>query len=258
MAADATAAGRGAPAAAAPASRLPAAPAAARPRRRGALVPADVHRGRRPGRLPVAARSGRSSYVAQEPEQITQADAPLLPADPATFTTRARSYDVYYVPDRRHDAGSWRCVKPGRTAEHSSSTRRTRTPRRSPGRARGGRSTRPGRSRPQWENYADGLEPDRLPAAAVQHGRDRADRDDRDGRCRARSSPTASPGSGSRAGTCCSRSLIATIFLPGAVTIIPTYTIFVEARLGRHVAAAARARRSSPTPTTCSCCASTS
>ena len=35
--------------------------------------------------------------------------------------------------------------------------------------------------------------------------------------------------------------LIATIFLPAAVTIIPTYTIFVEARLGRDVAAAARA-----------------
>ena len=33
--------------------------------------------------------------------------------------------------------------------------------------------------------------------------------------------------------------LIATIFLPAAVTIIPTYTIFVEARLGRDVAAVA-------------------
>ena len=33
--------------------------------------------------------------------------------------------------------------------------------------------------------------------------------------------------------------LIATIFLPAAVTLIPTYTVFVEARLGRDVAAAA-------------------
>ena len=34
---------------------------------------------------------------------------------------------------------------------------------------------------PQWSNYADGLEPDRLSAAAVQHRCARADRDGRDG-----------------------------------------------------------------------------
>ena len=45
--------------------------------------------------------------------------------------------------------------------------------------------------------------------------------------------------------------LIATIFLPAAVTIIPTYTMF--AKLG-WVGRGCRcwSRRSSPTPTTCS------
>ena len=46
--------------------------------------------------------------------------------------------------------------------------------------------------------------------------------------------------------------LIATIFLPAAVTIIPTYTIFVKLGWVGDLAAAAGARRSSPTPTTCS------
>ena len=52
--------------------------------------------------------------------------------------------------------------------------------------------------------------------------------------------------------------LIATIFLPGAVTIIPTYTIFQKHRLGRARGCRSSCRRSSPTPTTCSSCASTS
>ena len=47
---------------------------------------------------------------------------------------------------------------------------------------------------------------------------------------RRRSSPTASPGSASRAGTSCSSILLATIILPFQVTLIPTYIIFT--RLG--------------------------
>ena len=42
------------------------------------------------------------------------------------------------------------------------------------------------------------------------------------------SSPTASPGSGSRAAGSLFTLLLATIFLPAAVTLIPTYTLFVK------------------------------
>ena len=51
--------------------------------------------------------------------------------------------------------------------------------------------------------------------------------------------------------------LIATIFLPAAVTLIPTYMIFVKLGWVGHLAAAPRARPSWPTPSTCSSSAST-
>ena len=45
--------------------------------------------------------------------------------------------------------------------------------------------------------------------------------------------------------------LIATIFLPGAVTLIPTYTIF-SSSAGWARGCRCSCRRSSPTPSTCS------
>ena len=85
-----------------------------------------------------------------------------------------------------------------------------------------------------------GLGPDRLPAAAVQHDRHRGHLDDRHVARRARSWRTASRGSGSPAAALLFTLLIATIFLPAAVTIIPTYTIFQKLGWVGHVAAAAR------------------
>ena len=52
----------------------------------------------------------------------------------------------------------------------------------------------------------DGLDAAELPAAAVQHGGDRGPEHARGGPLVDRSSPTASPASGSRAGTSCSSS----------------------------------------------------
>ena len=81
---------------------------------------------------------------------------------------------------------------------------------------------------PHFENFKDVWTLHRLPAPAVQH-RSRSRCSARSARwCRALSSPTASRASVSRAGRLLFTLLIATIFLPGAVTLIPTYLIWVK------------------------------
>ena len=177
------------------------------------------------------------------PDQITQAGSPLLPGRPGHVRVPGRGrYDVYLGPDRRRRPRSSPCSNPAASRATFIDPANPDAGADHLGSARGGRSTTPWQFAPHFENFADGLEPHRLPAAAVQHGRCIAvigmigTR-----RSRARWSPTGSRGSGSPAGTLLFTLLIATIFLPAAVTIIPTYTIFVEARLGRDVAAAAGA-----------------
>ena len=115
---------------------------------------------------------------------------------------------------------------------------------------------RRGRSR-RTSRTSRGLGPDRLPAAAVQHGRDRDHRDDRDARVvharrlRLRAVPVPGP--------------------EPAVHAPDRHDLPARRRddhpdlhdLRRSSAGSARGcrcscRRSSPTPTTCSCCASTS
>ena len=66
----------------------------------------------------------------------------------------------------------------------------------------------------------------RLPAAAVQHVRDRGDRDDRRGRCPRSAWPTASAASASRGRNGLFLLLLATIILPLQVTLIPTFAVF--------------------------------
>ena len=48
------------------------------------------------------------------PEQITQPNSPILPSDPATFEWQGKSYDVYYVPMPDGTTRELALVKPGR------------------------------------------------------------------------------------------------------------------------------------------------
>ena len=220
-----------------PRDRGDAATASGAPRRAGAsadgrrdrVVPRHVRRGRRSLAAflsPLAALARRSR--SRRREQIAQADTRRSCRPTRRRSrTRARRYDVYHVPID----GTTRelaLVKQGRQPEQVHRPGEPRRP--APITWQGSWRT----LEPVWTfapalgELRRGLGPDRLPAAAVQHDRDRHHRR-RSGRCsRARSSPTASPGSGSPAAALLFTLLIATIFLPAAVTIIPTYTIFVK------------------------------
>jgi len=39
-----------------------------------------------------------ATYSIKSPEQISQVDSPIYPADPLQFTYKGRDYDVYQVP----------------------------------------------------------------------------------------------------------------------------------------------------------------
>jgi multiple sugar transport system permease protein len=161
------------------------------------------------------------------PEQITQPNSPLLPSDPATFEYEGKSYDVYKVPID----GTIRelaLVKKGRQESQFVD----------PANAAAGLITWQGSWRtldqpwelaPQWSNYADVWNLIQFPRLLFN---------------------TVALALISMVGTVASCTLvaygfarfrfpgrnflftllIATIFLPAAVTLIPTYTIF--SRLG--------------------------
>ena len=159
-------------------------------------------------------------------DQISQPGAPLWPADQATFEYQGEALDLFLVPDRRRDAARWRCwTAAGSRARSSTRPRRTR--RRSPGSARGGRWSRSGSSR-------------RTGPTTPTCGRSSTTRGSSSTRSRSRVIGTI--------GTVFScvlvaygfarfkfpgrnllfTMLIATIFLPAAVTLIPTYTVFAK------------------------------
>ena len=149
-------------------------------------------------------RSPTARYVAQDPrEQISQPNSPLLPSNPATFEYQGKTYDVYYVPMPDGTTRELALVKKGRQRVRVRRPREPRRRARSPGRARGERSTSRGSSRPQWDNYAEVWDLIDFPrllfntVALALIGTFGTC-------CRARSSRTASPGSASRAGACCS------------------------------------------------------
>jgi multiple sugar transport system permease protein len=171
------------------------------------------------------------SYSVKSPEQIADVNSPLYPASPATFTYRDRDYDVYQVPLPNGTTKDLALVKKGRTssqfADPSDPNAQTAPLIEWQG---AWRTLAPAYTfDPKWENYSNVWTEIDMPRLLFN---------------------TIVIALIGTIGTIISCTLvaygfarfrfpgrnllfmlvIATIFLPGAVTIIPTYTIF--ARLG--------------------------
>jgi len=160
------------------------------------------------------------------PEQITQPNAPLLPSDPATLSYQGKTYPIYYVPMPDGTTRELAIVKKGRQSSDFID----------PANPAGPTITWQGSWRtlqqpfmvsPHWDNYAQVWDLIDFPQALrntillaligtfgtvlsctlVAYGFARF----------------RFPGRG-----LLFTLLIATIFLPAAVTLIPTYTIFVK------------------------------
>jgi multiple sugar transport system permease protein len=159
------------------------------------------------------------------PEQITQPNSPILPSDPATFEWEGETYDVYYVPID----GTTRELALVRKGRQESDFIDPKDPGAGTITWQGSWRTldQPWQVAPQWQNYADVWTLIRFPrllfntvalavigtlgtvvsCTLVAYGFARF----------------RFPGRG-----LLFTLLIATIFLPAAVTLIPTYTIFVK------------------------------
>jgi multiple sugar transport system permease protein len=168
------------------------------------------------------------SLSIKSPEQVAQVDGPLYPASPAKFTYKGRAYDVYQVPLPSGTTRDLALVKKGRTSSEFVD----------PTNEAAGLVTWEGQWRtlspawtfdPQWHNYSDVWDQINYPRLLFN---------------------TVAIALIGMIGTIISCTLvaygfarfrfpgrdllfilvIATIFLPGAVTIIPTYAVF--ARIG--------------------------
>ncbi len=157
------------------------------------------------------------------PDQLSETNAPFLPSLPQTFEFEGKSYDIYVVNIDGVDR-SLALFKPGRAAsQFIDPANPSAAAHRVAGvvaDARTGVDAVAG-----VEQLRRRLGDPRFPEAAVQHARDRHHRDDRDRRLvHARGlwiRPVPVPGADPAV-----HLLIATIFLPSAVTLVPTYTIF--------------------------------
>jgi multiple sugar transport system permease protein len=160
------------------------------------------------------------------PAQITQPNAPILPSDPATFTYNGKTYDVFFVPLPDGTTKQLAIVKRGRTqSDFIDPVDPSAAPITWQGSWRN--LEQPWQFAPQWENYSQvwnlidfpralfntvalaliGTIGTVLSCTLVAYGFARF----------------RFPGRG-----LLFTILLATIFLPGAVTLIPTYTIFVK------------------------------
>src|SRR5829696_4385162 len=159
----------------------------------------------------------------KKPEQITQANSPILPSDPATFEYEGESYDVYYVPID----GTTRELALYKKGRKESQFIDPSNPEAGPITWQGSWRTleQPWEFSPQWTNYADVWDLINIPRLLFN---------------------TVALAVIGTIGTVASCTLvaygfarfrfpgrnllftilIATIFLPAAVTLIPTYTIF--------------------------------
>lgn len=158
------------------------------------------------------------------PEQITQPNSPVLPSDPATYEYEGESYDVYYVPLPDGSSRELALVRKGR---QESQFIDPANPEAGPITWQGSWRTldQPWQLAPRWENYVDVWNLIRFPrllfntivlAVVSMIGTV--------GSCTLVAYGFARfrfPGR-----TLLFTLLIATIFLPAAVTLIPTYTIF--------------------------------
>lgn len=160
----------------------------------------------------------------KSPEQISHPNSPILPSDPATIEWRGRTYKIYYVPLPDGTTRELALVKPGR---QKSEFVDPANPEAGTISWQGSWRTleQPWQLNPQWANYADvwtlidvprllrntiilallGTIGTVLSCTVVAYGFARF----------------RFPGRGLMFTL-----LLATIFLPGAVTLIPTYAIF--------------------------------
>ena len=162
----------------------------------------------------------------KSPEQVAAVDSPIWPATAQTYTYRDRDYPVYQVP---LDSGTkpMALVKKGRDSSQfvdpANPDAELVTWQGSWRTLRAGLDTRS--SLGELRQY---LERDQLSAAALQHDRHRRDLDGRDDH---RSCVLVAYGFARfrfPGRDWLFILVIATIFLPGAVAIIPTYTIFAK------------------------------
>jgi multiple sugar transport system permease protein len=166
------------------------------------------------------------SLSIKSPEQVAQVDGPLYPASPASFTYKGRAYDVYQVPLPSGTTRNLALVRKGRTSSEFVD----------PTNEAAGLVTWEGQWRtlspawtfdPQWHNYGDVWDQINYPRLLFN---------------------TVAIALIGMVGTIVSCTLvaygfarfrfpgrdllfilvIATIFLPGAVTIIPTYAVFAK------------------------------
>ncbi len=166
------------------------------------------------------------SLSIKSPEQVQQVDGPLYPASPAKFTYNGRAYDVYVVPLPDGTTRNLALVRKGRTSSEFAD----------PANAAAALITWEGQWRtlspawtfdPQWHNYIDVWNQINYPRLLFN---------------------TVAIALIGMIGTIVSCTLvaygfarfrfpgrdllfvlvIATIFLPGAVTIIPTYAVFAK------------------------------
>ena len=223
---------------------------------RSSLVRVTFVRDHAAGRLPVAAAADvdHVAEVAGPDHDHRRADLAGRPGD-----VRVRGRDARRLPRAaagRHDARSWPCVDPGRQEsgfiDPADPERRSHHLAGLVARARAAMGVRAAVGQ-----LRRGLDADQLPAPDVQHdraGRHRRDRHDRllhAGRLRLRPIPVPGPQPAVPAA--------AVDDLPaGRRDADPDVHDLRQARVGRDLAAACSCRPSSPTPTTCSCCASTS
>ena len=162
----------------------------------------------------------------KDPTQLADQNSPLLPSSPATFAYQGQTYDVYQVPVPGSGTKELALVKKGRTSSQFLD----------PGNVGVGPITWEGSWRtllpayhlaPQWQNYANAWTEIEFPrllfntiaiavigmigtvvsCTLVAYGFSRF-------RFRGRNTLFLA--------------VVATIFLPGAVTVIPTYTIFAK------------------------------
>jgi multiple sugar transport system permease protein len=160
------------------------------------------------------------------PEQITQPNSPLLPSDPATFDWQGKTYSVYFVPLPDGTTRELALVRPGR---QQSEFIDPADPEAGPITWQGSWRTldQPWQLAPRFENYPEVWDLIKFPrllfntvalavigtigtvlsCTLVAYGFARF----------------RFPGRGLMFTL-----LLATIFLPAAVTLIPTYTVFVK------------------------------
>ncbi len=165
----------------------------------------------------------------KSPEQVADLSSPLLPSSPATFTYQGRQYDVYTVPLPNGTSKDLALIKKGRTSSQFADPADPNAEKAQLIVWQGNwRSLAPAyHFDPQWQNYSNVWTEIDMPRLLFN---------------------TVAIALIGMLGTVVSCTLvaygfarfrfpgrnalfilvIATIFLPGAVTIIPTYTIFVK------------------------------